>query len=92
MDKVTIQMQRPRGNFEGRVESSYYVINDGTVTLVEQNGIPVDRHKLSRKLRPGEDARAVACALTRQRYSRGPGGDFNRPLHYPKVGFLFAAS
>jgi hypothetical protein len=87
MDKVTIQMQRPRGNFEGRVASSHYNVVDGVVMLVEENGVAVDRHKLSRKLKPGEDARAVACALTRQRYSGGGGGDFNRPLRYPKTGF-----
>jgi hypothetical protein len=87
IDKVTIQMQRPRGNFEGRVESSYYVINDGTVILVEENGVAVDRHKLTRKLKPGEDARAVACALTRQRYSGRAGDSFNRKLVYPKTGY-----
>jgi hypothetical protein len=87
IDKVTIQLQRPRGNFEGRVGSSHYTVNDDTVTLVLENGIPVDKFKLSRKLKPGEDARAVACALTRQRYSNGGGGDFNRKLVYPKTGF-----
>jgi hypothetical protein len=87
MDKVTITVAQPRGNFEGRVESSFYTVNDGTVTLVLENGIPVDKFKFSRKLKPGEDARAVACVLTRQRYSKGGSGDFNRKLIYPKVGF-----
>jgi hypothetical protein len=87
IDKVTIQLQRPRGNFEGRVESSFYTVNDGVVMLVEENGVAVDRYKLTRKLKPGEDARAVACALTRQRYSKGGNGDFNRRLVYPKIGF-----
>ena len=87
LDKVTIQLDRPRGSFEGRVESSFYTVADNTVTLVLENGIPVDKFKLSRKLKPGEDARAVACALTRQRYSKGGSGDFNRKLIYPKVGF-----
>jgi hypothetical protein len=87
MDKVTITVAQPRGNFEGRVESSFYTVNDGTVTLVLENGIPVDKFKFSRKLKPGEDARAVACVLTRQRYSKGGSGDFNRKLIYPKVVF-----
>jgi hypothetical protein len=60
-----LKTARPRGNFEGRVESSFYTVNDGTVLLVEESGVPVDRHKLARKLKPAEDARAVACALTR---------------------------
>jgi hypothetical protein len=87
MDKVTIQMERPRGTFEGRVESSFYTVNDGTVTLVLENGVPVDKFKLSRKLKPGEDARTIACVLTRQRYSKGGSGDFSRKLIYPKIGF-----
>jgi hypothetical protein len=85
--KITIQLQRPRGNYEGRTETGYYVVNDGTVTLVEENGVPVDRYKLTRKLEPGADARATACALLRQRYSKGGSGDFNRKLIYPKVVF-----
>jgi hypothetical protein len=85
--KVTIQLARPRGTFEGRVESSFYTVNDGMVVLVEENGVPVDKYKLSRKLKPGEDARAVACALTRQRYSKGGSDDFNRKLIYPRVVF-----
>ena len=87
IQKVTIALARPRGNFEGRVETGHYTVNDGTVTLVEPNGVPVDRFKLSRKLKPGEDVRGVACAPTRQRYSKRGSGDFNRKLIYPKVGF-----
>jgi hypothetical protein len=85
--KVQIQLDRPRGNYEGRVESGWYTVNDGTVTLVEENGVPVDRYKLTRKLGPGADAKATACALLRQRYSRGGSGDFNRKLIYPKIVF-----
>ena len=48
IQKVTIALARPRGNFEGRVETGHYTVNDGTVTLVEPNGVPVDRFKLSR--------------------------------------------
>ncbi len=84
--KVTIELARPRGQFPGRVETGYYIVHDGTVTLVEENGVPVDKYKLSRKLAPGGDARAIACALTRQRYGKS-NGDFNRPLRYPKIGF-----
>jgi hypothetical protein len=65
--KVTVELARPRGNFPGRVETSYYTVNDGTVTLVEENGVPVDRFKFSRKLSPDGDARGLACAMTRAR-------------------------
>jgi len=87
IQKVTVTLARPRGNFEGRIGSSHYTVNDGTVMLAEENGVPVDRYKLTRKLKPGEDARTVACALTRQRYSGGGNGDFDRKLVYPKVVF-----
>jgi hypothetical protein len=87
IQKVTIQLARPRGQFEGRVESSHYTVTDDTVVLVEPNGVPVDKYKLTRKLKPGEDARAVACALTRQRFSKGGSGDFNRKLIYPPMRF-----
>ena len=82
-----IQLARPRGNFGGRVETGWYTLNGGAVTLVEENGAPIDRHRLTRKLRPGEDAHNVACVLLRQRYSKGGSGDFNRKLVYPKLVF-----
>jgi hypothetical protein len=85
--KVTIQLHRPRGSYEGRVETGYYTVVDDTVTLVEPNGVPVDKHKLARKLDPGGDARLLVCRLLRERYSGGGSGNFNRPLQYPKVKF-----
>lgn len=84
--KVTIELARPRGNFPGKIATGYYAVADDLVTLVEENGVPVDKHELCRKLKPGEDARAVACALTRQRYSKN-NSDFNRVLVYPKLRF-----
>lgn len=84
--KATIELVRPRGQFPGKVATNYYVVADDSVMLVEENGVPVDKYKLSRKLKPGEDARAVACALIRRRYTKGS-GDFNRPLSYPKIRF-----
>jgi hypothetical protein len=90
--KVTVEIARPRGSYPGRVEVGYYAVHDQVVTLVEPNGIAVDKYKLTRKLQPNEDAAAVACVLTRRRYSKGGAGDFNRPLQYPKLGLSeFAA-
>jgi hypothetical protein len=85
--KVMVELQRPKGQFPGRVEVGYYVVNEGTVVLVEQNGMPIDRHRLTRKLGPGADAKLTACMLMRQRYSKGGSGDFNRPLQYPVLKF-----
>jgi hypothetical protein len=84
--KITIELARPRGSFPGKIATGYYAVADGTVTLFEENGVPVDKYKLSRKLPPGGDAKAVACNLLRSRYS-GQSSNFNRQLSYPKVGF-----
>lgn len=84
--KITIELARPRGNFPGKIATGYYALADDTVTLVEENGVPVDIYKLKRKLPPGADARAVACRLLRERYS-GSSESFNRTLVYPKTRF-----
>jgi hypothetical protein len=81
---VTIQLERPRGQFPGKIGTGIYTVEDGTVLLVDQNGSPIDRVRYGRKLKPGEDAKAVACVLTRQRLS-GKSTSFNRPIQYPKT-------
>ena len=79
-----LQIRKPRGSDHGRVETGYYTVSeDRLLTLVEESGIPVDRHKLSRKLKPDEDAHNIACALMRQRYSGVSDGGFNRKIIYP---------
>jgi hypothetical protein len=84
--KITIELARPRDSFPGKIATGHYTVNEGTVTLVEENGVPVDKYKLSRKLGPGEDARGAACNLLRSRHS-GSSVDFNRPLVYPPLKF-----
>jgi hypothetical protein len=65
IQKVTIALARPRGNFEGRVETGHYTVNDGTVTLVEPNGVPVDKFKLSPEAEAGRGcARGCLCTDT----------------------------
>jgi hypothetical protein len=48
----------------------------------KETGSTIDRVRL----KPGEDAKAVGCVLTRLRLSRKL-TDFNRPIHYPTVAF-----
>jgi hypothetical protein len=83
---VTIQLERPRGQFPGKVGLGDYVVEDDTVLLVDKYGNPIDRVRFGRKLKPGEDAKAVACVLTRQRLA-GKSTSFNRPIAYPKTCF-----
>jgi hypothetical protein len=85
INKITVQLAKPRGSFPGKIAEGYYVVNEDTVTLAESNGVSIDSYKLSRKLGPGEDARGAACNLLRSRYS-GRSGDFNRTLVYPPLG------
>lgn len=81
---VTIQLQRPRGQYPGKIGTGHYTVEDNTVLLTDPNGHPIDRVRFGRKLKPGEDAKAVACVLTRQRLS-GKSTSFNRPIQYPKT-------
>ena len=83
LQTVTIQLERPRGQFPGKVATQSYVVEDGVVLLVDQNGSPIDRVRYGRKLKPNEDAKAVACVLTRQRHGSKSPGNFNRRIHYP---------
>ena len=83
---VTIQLQRPRGDFPGKIGDGAYIVEDGTVLLVDKYGSPIDRVRYGRKLKPGEDAKMVACVLTRQRLG-GKSTSFNRPIQYPKTYF-----
>jgi hypothetical protein len=83
---VTIQLQRPRGEFPGKIGTGNYIVEDGAVLLVDKNGAPIDRVRFGRKLDPGEDAKAVACVMTRRRLS-GKSTSFNRPLKYPPLKY-----
>jgi hypothetical protein len=82
---ITLAKPNPPTNFPGKIAESYYKVEDDTVFLCDKHGNPVDRYRLSKKLGPGADARIIACALLRQRYSAQSSNSFNRTLVYPKV-------
>jgi hypothetical protein len=86
MPKITIEVQRPRGSFPGRVEIGWYEVVDRHVVLTDENGRPVGD---KRYLNPGADARLIACAMLRQRSrgSRSSRSGFNRQISYPKTGY-----
>jgi hypothetical protein len=84
---VTIQLHAQRGRSPGKIGTGHYIERDNMVLLVDkETGSPIDRVRFGRKLKPGEDAKAVACVLTRQRLSRKL-TDFGRPLHYPTIRY-----
>jgi hypothetical protein len=80
--RITIELQRPRGSFPGRVEVGHYVVVEGSVVLTDDQGKPIGDTK--RPILKGEDARLIACAMLRQRSGRNPGSSFNRPISYPR--------
>jgi hypothetical protein len=63
----------------GQIAEAYYTIEDGLLVLRDSN----DKHITSRALLNGEDPAVLARSLLREREAPK---DFQRPLHYPKMG------
>jgi hypothetical protein len=97
---VTITLRRPLGPGDcGLCEIGFFTHVDGVVSLTDESGVPLRRgstvtaRNTKGKDTPtwaapaGNDPRAVAGRLLHQRFSsEKSGSDFNRPLHYPKLG------
>ena len=62
----------------GQIMEGWFSVDDGTVTVTDREG----RHITSRAMIAGEDPRALARLLLRE---KGP-EDFNCRLDYPKLG------
>jgi hypothetical protein len=62
----------------GQIMEGWYTIDDGHLTLTDREG----RHITRRAMIVGEDPKALAKALLRE---KGP-EDFNRRLDYPRLG------
>ena len=63
----------------GQIAEGYYTIEDGLLVLRDSN----DKHITSRALLNGEDPAVLARILLRE--AEEP-KDFQRPIHYPKMG------
>jgi hypothetical protein len=84
--RVRIQTAQPRGDrFPGAVEEAFYVVEDDSVVLTDKRGTPIDKHRLSRELQPGQDPHSIAAILLRQ-WKKPKSSDFNRKIVYPKIG------
>jgi hypothetical protein len=89
---VVVQVFRPTETFVGQVEEGKYTWEDGTVTLVNHDGVPLrDRRGkvYEKKLTPQEDPHVIAGRLTKQRF-HDHGGDkqsFWRPLNYKPLRY-----
>ena len=76
--RVTIRNGNDDGD-PGAIAEAYYTIEDGVVVLRDRD----DKHITSRALLKGEDPAVLARSLLRE--AEQP-KDFNRPIHYPKLG------
>jgi hypothetical protein len=76
--RVTIRNGDDNGD-PGAIAEAYYTIEDGLVVLRDHD----DKHLTSRALLKGEDPAVLARSLLRE--AEKP-KDFNRPIHYPKLG------
>lgn len=83
--RIMIQLAGPSLNYAGKVAEGYFKVVDDTVFLTDKYGNPVDRYRLTQKLEPGGNARAVACNMLRSRYANST--DFNRALQYPVLKY-----
>jgi hypothetical protein len=87
VERITIQLRPPKGNFPGKIAIGYYVVNpDNDVVLCDESGKPIDGMK--EHLEPGGlDARLIASRMLRRRQSAsGPSG-FSDRLAYPKLRY-----
>jgi hypothetical protein len=56
---VTIQLQRPRGGFVGRIEEGWFTVRGETVVLTDRDGDALSRIAYRQKLSEGEDPRQI---------------------------------
>jgi len=93
--QVIVTIKPPKGNYPGQVTYGWYTLQDGVVTLTDRDGNPAGEEtgrKFTHKLAPGENARAVACKLTKElrlllRGNSAPVAGFEGPIIYPKLKY-----
>ena len=94
--QVIVTIRPPKGNFRGQVCYGWYTLQDGVVTLTDREGNPAGDEtgrRFTHKLAPGEDARAIACKLTKElrlvlRGNSAPVAGFEGEINYPKVKYI----
>lgn len=68
---VTVQLRKPVGDDLGQVTEGFYVVQDGVLSLTDddgdplmgKNGVPVVKRHV---LKPGDNAEAIARVLTKK--------------------------
>jgi hypothetical protein len=65
----------------GEAAIGWYFIQDGVLTMCDENGKPLDGVKFTAAVTEA-NARAVAAQLTKQRWSESRTNDFDGPIAY----------
>ena len=72
-------------NDPGQIDVGYFIVEDGMVTLTDQNGEPIKDMKPEKV--GNADLKYIAGLLIRKRRSES-NEDFNRQLDYRPLGWL----
>jgi hypothetical protein len=87
---VSVQIEPPDGGYPGRVEQGFYFLDNNTVVLCDQNGVPRlsnDGRRLTVKPENGIEPKRAAARLLRASLSYRSEYNFNKKLIYPRIGF-----
>ena len=80
-NKLTLQTRRPNDSDPGAVEFGWWIVSDGHVHLVDQDG---NKTGQSRSLKEGQDPKVLAIGMLRGKIG-AINSDFNRKLNYPRI-------
>jgi hypothetical protein len=93
--RVIIQLKRPSSHDRhGRTTEGRYIVEDGTVKLVDLEGKLVsdaEGNTYTHVLQPKDHAHSIAGALTREFHNKLRGGDKQGwwgPINYPRDGSI----
>jgi hypothetical protein len=83
VQNITIELQRPRGSFPGRVEIGHYVYVDGFVVLTDAEGKPIGGEDSKRYIGSEAQARTQAALMLRERSrATARSRSFSAPIQY----------
>lgn len=90
---VCATVRLPINGDAGQITVGYYTLADGLLTMTDSKGAVVrvmhTGEKYSQKIKPGDDAKAIATRLTLKiRRAISGQSDFNRRLDYPRGGIV----
>ena len=77
---VSVRPANERTGDPGEAAISWYFVQDGMLTMCDENGKPLGDKETAAVT--AENARAVAVQMTRRRWSESRASDFDGPLNY----------